>query len=41
VIAGEPVARLYGLIVINEGVQDSPANATRFVVVKAKDGVRW
>jgi prephenate dehydratase len=41
VIAGAPVARLYGLIVINEGVQDNPTNATRFVVVKAKDGVRW
>lgn len=41
VIAGEQVAKLYGLIVINEGVQDNPANATRFVVVKAKDGVRW
>ena len=41
VIAGEPVATLYGLIVINESVQDNPANATRFVVVKTKDGVRW
>lgn len=41
VIAGESVARLYGLMVINEGVQDNPANATRFVVVKAKDGAHW
>lgn len=41
VIAGAPVARIYGLIVIAEGVQDNPANATRFVVVKAQDGVRW
>ena len=41
VIAGKPVAQLYGLVVVTEGVQDNPANATRFVVVKAKDGVRW
>jgi len=41
VIAGSSVAQLYGLIVITEGVQDNPANATRFVVVKAKDGWRW
>jgi prephenate dehydratase len=41
VIAGKAVAQLYGLVVITEGVQDNPANATRFVVVKAKDGVRW
>jgi prephenate dehydratase len=41
VIAGAPAARLYGLVVISEGVQDNPANSTRFVVVKAKDGVRW
>ena len=41
VIAGSGVAQLYGLVVITEGVQDNPANATRFVVVKAKDGWRW
>ena len=41
VIAGQPVAQLYGLVVITEGVQDNPANATRFVVVRAKDGVSW
>jgi prephenate dehydratase len=41
VIAGKTVAQLYGLVVITEGVQDNPANATRFVVVKAKAGVRW
>lgn len=41
VIAGAVVAPLYGLDVIAEGVQDNPANATRFVVVKAKDGWRW
>ena len=41
VIAGKTVAQLYGLVVLTEGVQDNPANATRFVVVKAKDGVRW
>jgi prephenate dehydratase len=40
-IAGKTVAQLYGLVVLTEGVQDNPANATRFVVVKAKDGVRW
>ncbi len=41
VIAGAAVAQLYGLVVIAEGVQDNPENATRFVVVKAQDGVRW
>jgi prephenate dehydratase len=41
VIAGSSVAELYGLVVITEGVQDNPANATRFVVVKARDGWRW
>jgi len=41
VIAGTNVAKLYGLVVIAEGVQDNPANATRFVVVKARDGWRW
>jgi len=41
VIAGGWVAKLYGLMVVTEGVQDNPANATRFVVVQAKDGVRW
>lgn len=41
VIAGAHVARLYGLVVIAEGVQDSPSNATKFVVVRAQAGVRW
>jgi prephenate dehydratase len=41
VIAGAHVARLYGLAVIAEGVQDSPSNATKFVVVRAQAGVRW
>jgi len=41
VIAGAMVAKLYGLVVITEGVQDNPANATRFVVVQAKAGERW
>lgn len=41
VIAGAHVAQLYGLVVVSEGVQDNPANATRFVVVRAKDGVSW
>lgn len=41
VIAGAPAAQLYGLSVIAEGVQDNPRNETRFVVVKAQDGVRW
>jgi prephenate dehydratase len=41
VIAGAGVALLYGLVVITEGVQDNPANATRFVVIKARDGERW
>jgi prephenate dehydratase len=41
VIAGAHVARLYGLIVIAEGVQDSPSNATKFVVVRAQAGLRW
>jgi len=40
-IASAHVAPLYGLVVITEGVQDNPANATRFVVVQAKDGERW
>ena len=41
VIAGGAVAQLYGLTVIAEGVQDNPHNETKFVVVKAQDGVRW
>ena len=41
VIAGASVARLYGLTVLVDGVQDNAANATRFVVVKAQDGARW
>jgi prephenate dehydratase len=41
VIAGASVATLYGLTVIAEGIQDNPQNATKFVVVKAQDGVRW
>jgi len=41
VIAGSSVAELYGLVVIAEGVQDHPDNATRFLVVRAKDGWRW
>jgi prephenate dehydratase len=40
-IAGAHVARLYGLIVIAEGVQDNPSNTTTFVVVRAQAGVRW
>jgi len=41
VIAGAAVARLYGLTVLVDGVQDNATNATRFVVVRAQDGVRW
>lgn len=41
VIAGAGVATLYGLSVLAEAVQDNPSNATRFVVVRAKDGLRW
>jgi len=41
VIAGAPAARLYRLVVLIEGVQDEPSNTTRFVIVKAQDGVRW
>ncbi|HUQ82718.1 MAG TPA: prephenate dehydratase domain-containing protein [Gemmatimonadaceae bacterium] len=40
-IAGQGVARLYGLAVIAEAVQDNPTNATRFVIVRAQDGARW
>ena len=41
VIAGAGVARLYGLTVLVDGVQDDGANATRFVVVRAQEGVSW
>ena len=41
VIAGAAVARTYGLVVLAESVQDNPGNATRFVIIKPQDGVRW
>ena len=41
VIAGASAARLYRLVVLTEGVQDEPSNTTRFVIVKAQDGVHW
>lgn len=41
VIAGAGVARTYGLVILAESVQDNPSNATRFVIVKPQDGVRW
>ena len=41
VLAGAAVARIYGLVVLAECVQDNPGNSTRFVVVRAQDGVRW
>jgi prephenate dehydratase len=41
VIASAAAARLYRLIVLTEGVQDQQDNYTRFVVVKARDGVPW
>jgi prephenate dehydratase len=41
VIAHASVARLYGLTVVADGIQDHAANATRFVVVRAQDGASW
>src|SRR4029450_7054744 len=41
VLARANVAELYRVVVIPEAGQDDPANATRFVVVKARDGWRW
>ena len=32
-IAGEPAAQAYGLALIEQGIQDSPGNRTRFVVI--------
>ena len=41
VIAGAGVARRYGLVTLAESVQDNPGTATRFVIIKPQDGVRW
>lgn len=41
VIAGAGVARRYGLVILAESVQDNAGNATRFVIIKPQDGVRW
>lgn len=41
VIASASAARLYRLDVLVESVQDQPTNTTRFVIVRAQDGVRW
>ena len=41
VIASAAAARRYRLVVLTEGVQDQRDNATRFVVVRARDGAKW
>ena len=40
-IAGGNVAAIYGLVVLAESVQDNPANATRFVIVRPRVGAQW
>lgn len=41
VIANAGVAQRYGLVVLADGVQDDPENATRFAVLRRREGVRW
>ncbi|HUF27444.1 MAG TPA: prephenate dehydratase domain-containing protein [Gemmatimonadaceae bacterium] len=40
VVASAPAAERYGLALLVEGIQDDPANTTRFVVVRARES-RW
>lgn len=41
VIANAGVAPRYGLAVLADGIQDDPENATRFAVLRRREGARW
>jgi prephenate dehydratase len=41
VIASATVAPRYGLVVLADGIQDDPENATRFAVLRRRETGRW
>lgn len=41
VVASATVAARYGLVVLDDGIQDDPENATRFAVLRRRETGRW
>jgi prephenate dehydratase len=41
VVASATVACRYGLVVLDDGIQDDPENATRFAVLRRRETGRW